>query len=96
MWPKFVLLSLCEAKRCHLLGPIYLGARWIEISSVERSCEMPSMNDDAPARDAEGQTSFYGIYTEKTAQLLYAQLGSKQSMASLYIVPRQLEEEIPR
>ncbi len=33
---------------------------------------MPSMNDDVPARDAEGRTSFYA---EKTAQSLYAQLG---------------------
>jgi hypothetical protein len=30
------------------------------------------MNDDVPARDAEGRTSFYA---EKTAQSLYAQLG---------------------
>jgi hypothetical protein len=32
------------------------------------------MNDDVPARDAEGRTSFYA---EKSAQSLYAQLGSK-------------------
>jgi hypothetical protein len=30
------------------------------------------MNDDVPARDAEGRTS---LYAEKTAQSLYAQLG---------------------
>ena len=35
---------------------------------------MPSMNDEEPARDAEGRTSFYA---EKTAQSLYAQLGLK-------------------
>ncbi len=33
------------------------------------------MNDDVPARDAEGRTSFYA---EKTAQSLYAQLGLRQ------------------
>jgi hypothetical protein len=33
---------------------------------------MPSTNDDVPAHDAEGRTSFYA---EKTAQSLYAQLG---------------------
>ena len=33
------------------------------------------MNDDVPARDAEGRTSFYA---EKTAQSLYAQLGFRQ------------------
>ncbi len=59
-----------------LQGPIYLGPRRIEITSVEHSCEMPSMNDDVPARDAEGQTSFYA---KKTAQSLYAQLGFRQS-----------------
>ncbi len=47
---------------------------WIEISCIVRSCETPSMNDDVPARDAEGRTSFCA---EKTAQSLYAQLGSK-------------------
>jgi hypothetical protein len=36
------------------------------------------MNDDVPARDAEGQTSFYVHYAEKTAQSLYAQLGLRQ------------------
>ncbi len=36
---------------------------------------MPSMNDDVPARDVEGLTSFYA---EKTAQSLYAQLGLRQ------------------
>jgi hypothetical protein len=51
------------------------------------------MNDDVPARDAEGRTSFYA---GKSAQSLYAQLGSKQAMTSLHIVPRQLDEEIPR
>ena len=35
------------------------------------------MNDDVPARDAEGRTSFYA---EKTAQSLYAQLGLRQAM----------------
>ena len=54
---------------------------------------MPSMNDDVPARDAEGRTSFYA---EKTAQSLYAQLGLRQAMASSHIVPKQLDEEIPR
>ena len=39
---------------------------------------MPSMNDDVPARDAEGRTSFYA---EKTAQSLYAQLGLRQVMS---------------
>ena len=51
------------------------------------------MNDDVPARDVEGQTSFYA---EKTAQSLYAQLGLRQAMASSHIVPKQLDEEIPR
>ncbi len=74
-------------------GSIYLGPRLIEMSSVEHSCEMPSMNDDVLARDAEGQTSFYA---EKTAQSLYARLGFRQAMASSHIVPRQLDEEIPR
>jgi hypothetical protein len=50
------------------------------------------MNDDVPARDAEGRTSFYA---EKTAQSLYAQLGFRQAMASSHIVPKQLDEEIP-
>ncbi len=50
--------------------------RRIEISSVEHSCEMPSMNNDVPARDAEGRTSFYA---EKTAQPLYAQLGFRHA-----------------
>ncbi len=36
---------------------------------------MPSMNDDVPARDAEGRTSFYA---EETAQSLHAQLGFRQ------------------
>ncbi len=40
---------------------------------------MPSMNDDVPARDAEGRTSFY---VEKTAQSLYAQLGFTQGRQS--------------
>ncbi len=53
-----------------LPGPIYLGP-------VEHSCEMPSMNDDVPARDAEGRTSFYA---EKTAQSLYAQLGLRHGV----------------
>jgi hypothetical protein len=66
--------------RRSLPGPIYLGARLPRIGStyVEHSCEMPSMNDDVPARDAEGRTS---IYAERSAQSLYAQLGSKQAMA---------------
>ena len=51
------------------------------------------MNDDVPARDAEGRTSFYA---EKTAQSLYAQLGLRRAMASSHIVPKQLDEEIPR
>ena len=51
------------------------------------------MNDDVPARDAEGRTSFYA---EKTAQSLYAQLGLRQAMASSHIIPKQLDEEIPR
>ncbi len=51
------------------------------------------MNGDVPARDAEGQTSFYA---EKTAQSLYGQLGLRQAMASSHIVPKQLDEEIPR
>ncbi len=42
-----------------LPGPVYFGPRRIEITSVKHSCEIPSMNDDVPARDAEGQTSFY-------------------------------------
>jgi hypothetical protein len=56
---------------------------------------MPSMNDDVPARDAEGRTSFYA---EKTAQSLYAQLGFRQATVSSHIVPRQLpvDEKIPR
>jgi hypothetical protein len=40
---------------------------------------MPRMNDDVPARDAEGRTSFYA---EKTTQLLYAQLGLRQLVLS--------------
>jgi hypothetical protein len=43
------------------------------------------MNDDVPALDAEGRTSFYA---EKTAQSLYAQLGLRQAMASSHIVPK--------
>jgi hypothetical protein len=74
-------------------GPIYLGPRRIKITSVELFCEMPSMNDDVPAHDAEGRPSFYAV---KTAQSLYAQLGFRQAMASSHIVPRQLDEEIPR
>ncbi len=50
------------------------------------------MNDDVPARKAEGQTSFYA---GKSAQSHNAQLGSKQAVGSLHIVPRQLDEEIP-
>ncbi len=57
----------------HQPGPIYLGPSWIEIYSVEHYCETPSMNDDVPARDAEGRTSFYA---ETKVQSLYAQLGS--------------------
>ncbi len=49
--------------------------------------------NDVPARNAEGRTSFYA---EKTAQSLYAQLGLRQALASSHIVPKQLEEEIPR
>ncbi len=60
-----------------LPGPIYMGGRWIESTSVEHSCQMPSMNDDVLARDVEGWTSFYA---EKTAQSLYAQLGFRQAM----------------
>ncbi len=54
------------------------------------------MNDDVPARDAEGRKLSSSEYAEKTAQSLNAQLGHKQAMASLHIVPRQLGEEIPR
>ncbi len=42
---------------------------------------------------AEADASFHA---EKTAQSLYTQLGSKQAMATLHIVSRQLDEEIPR
>jgi hypothetical protein len=76
--------------------PHYLGANWGPgglKSFVENSCEMLSMNEYVPARKAEGRTSFYA---GRSAQSLYAQLGSKQAMASLYIVPQQLKEEIPR
>ncbi len=65
-WPCFVPLSLYEAKRCRLPGPIYFGPRRIEISSFEHSCEMPSMNDDVPARTAEGGTSFYAGKSAKS------------------------------
>jgi hypothetical protein len=50
------------------------------------------MNDDVPARKAEGRTSFYA---GKSAQSLYAQLGIKQAMASLHVVPRPLDKKIP-
>ncbi len=50
-----------------------------KFTSIEHSCEMPSMNDDVPALDAEGLTSFYA---EKTAQSLYAQLGLRQTLLS--------------
>ncbi len=65
------------------------------MSSVENSCEMQSVNDDVPARDAEGRTSFRA---GKSAQSLRAQLGITQAVASPHIVPtsRQLDEEIPR
>ncbi len=49
------------------------------------------MNDDV--RDAEGRSSFYA---EKSAQSLNAQLGLTKAMALSHIVPRQLDEEIPR
>ncbi len=48
---------------------------------------MPSMNDDVPARDEEGQASFYA---EKTAQSLYAQLGFAQDARTAII---ELEAE---
>jgi hypothetical protein len=46
--PKFVLLSLCEAKPCRLSRSSIFGPRWIELSAylsipVERSCEMLSV-----------------------------------------------------
>ncbi len=50
-------------------GPIYFGPRRIERTSVEHSFEMQNMNDDVPARDVEGLTSFYA---EKTAHSLCA------------------------
>jgi hypothetical protein len=51
------------------------GLGGLKLTSVEHSCEMPSMNDDVPARDVEGRTLFYA---EKTAQSLYAQLSCIQ------------------
>jgi hypothetical protein len=51
------------------------------------------MNDDVPARDAEGQTSFYA---GKSALSLNAKPRLSCSMALSHIVPRQLDEEIPR
>ncbi len=68
------------------------GPDGLKFTSVEQSCEMPSMSDDVPARDAEGRT----FYAEKTAQSLYAHQGFRQAMASSHIVPRQLNEEITR
>jgi hypothetical protein len=47
------------------------------------------MNDDVPARDAEGRTSFYA---EKTAQSLYAQMGFTHR--ELRRVPVHIEQGI--
>ena len=89
---KVSRMSLCEAKQCVCRVLYIWGPGGLKFTSVEHSCEMPSMNDDVPARDAEGRTSFYA---ENTVQSLYAQLGFRQAMASSHIVPRQLDEEIP-
>jgi hypothetical protein len=43
-------------------GSYMFGAQADSISSAEQSCEMPSMKDDVPARDAaEGRASLYAV-----------------------------------
>jgi hypothetical protein len=49
------------------------GPGGLKFTSVEHSFDMPYMNDDVPARDAEGRISFYA------AQSLYAQLGFRHT-----------------
>ncbi len=72
-----VILSPCEAKWCVCRALYIWGPGGLKFTSDEHSCEKPSMNDDVPARDAEGLTSFYA---EKTVQSLYAQLGLRHGV----------------
>jgi hypothetical protein len=81
----------------HLPGPIYLGptGRRIEITSVEYSCEMPSMNVESlmMCPCVMRKAGHHSMLRRQPSRFMH---NWGLDGASSHIVHRQLDEEIPR